>query len=202
MKSWSTEFRLDGWVIIEMPTREIKVPIEDEQELYNELSSAMVEHRKYDGYYIMQYSEQQDTEGMIAVFLLREADWLFQSLAGIKVNKHQKHQRKHHCSEQPVKYLCSHYLLSTKQAWSFHPEQDKACSHCNCRKGSCRQKYTDDNFHNSSQNVLTDFNHVEYWEGGILYGGTTMLHWQATTGTWVQYAARHSCHIVLVSGVT
>ena len=57
-----------------MPTREIKVPIEDEQELYNELSSAMVEHRKYDGYYIMQYSEQQDTEGMIAVFLLREAD--------------------------------------------------------------------------------------------------------------------------------
>ena len=57
-----------------MPTREIKVPIEDEQELYNELSSAMVEHRKYHGYYIMQYSEQQDTEGVIAVFLLREAD--------------------------------------------------------------------------------------------------------------------------------
>ena len=34
----------------------------------------MVEHRKYDGYYIMQYTEQQDTEVMLAVFLLHEAE--------------------------------------------------------------------------------------------------------------------------------
>ena len=51
-----------------------RVPIQEGQVLYNELSSAMVEHRKYDGCNIMQYTEQQDTEGMLAVFLLREAD--------------------------------------------------------------------------------------------------------------------------------
>ena len=56
-----------------MNTRVIKVNIEKEQALYDELYSAMMEHREYDGCYVMQYSERQEHEGMVAVFMLRES---------------------------------------------------------------------------------------------------------------------------------
>jgi len=57
-----------------MNTREIRVSMDKEPELYNELYSAMMEHREYDGCYVMQYSEHRDTDGLIAVFMLREAE--------------------------------------------------------------------------------------------------------------------------------
>jgi len=55
-----------------MNTREIRASIDTE--LYNELYLAMMEHREYDGCYVMQYSERQEQEEMVAVFMLREAD--------------------------------------------------------------------------------------------------------------------------------
>ena len=54
-----------------MNTREIRASIDTE--LYNELYLAMMEHREYDGCYVMQYSEQQDNGRMVAVFLMRES---------------------------------------------------------------------------------------------------------------------------------
>ena len=40
-----------------------------------DLYSAMMEHREYDGCYVMQYSEYRDSEGrMIGEFMLREAN--------------------------------------------------------------------------------------------------------------------------------
>jgi hypothetical protein len=57
-----------------MNTREIKVCIEKEPALYNELFSAMVECREYDGCHVLQYSEYCNGEGwMIGEFMLREA---------------------------------------------------------------------------------------------------------------------------------
>ena len=59
-----------------MKTREIRVFIDDDQALYNELTSAMMEHRKVDGGYVMQYSEHQENGRMVAVFLLRDGgEW-------------------------------------------------------------------------------------------------------------------------------
>ena len=55
-----------------MNTREIRTSLDTE--FYNELLSAMMENRLYDGCYVMQYSERQETEGKVAVFLLREAE--------------------------------------------------------------------------------------------------------------------------------
>jgi len=57
-----------------MNKRVIRVSIEKEPELYKELESAMLEHREYDGCYIMQYPEYRNSEyQMIAEFILREA---------------------------------------------------------------------------------------------------------------------------------
>ena len=58
-----------------MNHRVIKVCIEKEQALYDELMSAMMEHRQYEGGYIMQCSEHLGNEGqMVAEFMLRDAD--------------------------------------------------------------------------------------------------------------------------------
>jgi hypothetical protein len=57
-----------------MNKRVIRVCIEKEPELYKELESAMVEHREYDGCYIMQYSEYRNSEyQLIGEYLLCEA---------------------------------------------------------------------------------------------------------------------------------
>ena len=57
-----------------MSIREVKVCIEKEQALYNELYSAMMDHREYDGCYVMQYSEYRSSEGqMMGEFILRDA---------------------------------------------------------------------------------------------------------------------------------
>jgi len=57
-----------------MNQRLIKVNIAEEQELYNELYSAMMEHNRYDGCYIMQYSEYLNSElQMMGEFMLRDA---------------------------------------------------------------------------------------------------------------------------------
>ena len=56
-----------------MATRVINVRVEKEQALYDELYSAMMGHREYEGGYVMQYSERQEHEGMVAVFMLRES---------------------------------------------------------------------------------------------------------------------------------
>ena len=57
-----------------MNTREIKVCIEKEPALYDELFSAMMECREYDGCHVLQYSESEESGWMTAVFMLREAD--------------------------------------------------------------------------------------------------------------------------------
>ena len=57
-----------------MNTRVIKVTIEKEQALYNELYSAMMEHREYDGGYVMQYTEQQENGWTVASFMMRDAE--------------------------------------------------------------------------------------------------------------------------------
>ena len=57
-----------------MNTRVIKVIIHEEQALYDELYSAMIEHREYDGGYVMQYSEHQVNSQMTAVFMLRQEE--------------------------------------------------------------------------------------------------------------------------------
>jgi len=55
-----------------MNNRTIKVCIEKEQVFYNELYSAMMEHREYDGCYVMQYYESQENGYMVALFTLRD----------------------------------------------------------------------------------------------------------------------------------
>ena len=57
-----------------MTSRVIKVIIHEEQALYDELYSAMMEHREYDGGYVMQYTEQHENGLMIATFTLRDAE--------------------------------------------------------------------------------------------------------------------------------
>jgi len=56
-----------------MKTRTIKINIEQEPELHAELEHAMLSHTKYQGCYIMQYSERPCSEGqMVGEYLLRE----------------------------------------------------------------------------------------------------------------------------------
>ncbi|MGB5473085.1 MAG: hypothetical protein WBQ78_06385 [Gammaproteobacteria bacterium] len=56
-----------------MKTRVILANIHEERKLYETLLSATMNHTKYDGCYVMQYSEHRDREGqMMAEFLLRE----------------------------------------------------------------------------------------------------------------------------------
>ena len=58
-----------------MNPRIIRVSIEREQALYDELMSAMMEHRQYESGYIMQCSEHRGNEGqMVAEFMLRNAE--------------------------------------------------------------------------------------------------------------------------------
>jgi len=57
-----------------MSTRVIKVCIKKEQALYNELYSAMMEHREYEGCYVMQYTEHQENGWTVASFSLRDAE--------------------------------------------------------------------------------------------------------------------------------
>lgn len=45
--------------------------IEKERTLYEELLSAMMSLREYNGYYIMQYSESQENGQMVGKFILR-----------------------------------------------------------------------------------------------------------------------------------
>ena len=60
-----------GWTL----TRVIKFNIEQDPELYDELMSAMMEHREYDGCYIMQFSESRGDElQMVGEFILREPE--------------------------------------------------------------------------------------------------------------------------------
>ena len=56
-----------------MNIREIKVCIDKEQALYDELYSALMEYREYDGGYVVQYSESQENGYMVALFTLRDA---------------------------------------------------------------------------------------------------------------------------------
>jgi hypothetical protein len=50
-----------------------KSVLKKEQALYNELLSAVMEHREYDGGYVMQHSESQENGYMVALFTLRDA---------------------------------------------------------------------------------------------------------------------------------
>ena len=56
-----------------MATRVINVRIEKEQALYEELYSAMMQHREYDGCYVMQYNEYQEGGWTTASFMVRDA---------------------------------------------------------------------------------------------------------------------------------
>ena len=58
---------------LQMATRIINVRIEKEQALYDELYSAMLEHREYEGGYVMQYNEYQEGGWTIASFMVRDA---------------------------------------------------------------------------------------------------------------------------------
>jgi hypothetical protein len=59
-----------------METRLIKLNLEKDQELYEEPMSAMMEHRQYNGCYIMQYQEHRGDElQMVGEFLLRVPVW-------------------------------------------------------------------------------------------------------------------------------
>ena len=61
-----------------MNTRVIRVSIQREQALYDELMSAMMEHRQYEGGYIMQCSEHRGNQGqMVAEFMLRDAEQVY-----------------------------------------------------------------------------------------------------------------------------
>ena len=66
------------WVysmLASMKTRLIKLNIVQDQALYDDLMSAMMEHRQYDGCYIMQYSEYRgDLLQMVGEFILREPE--------------------------------------------------------------------------------------------------------------------------------
>jgi len=68
---------LDGYTVIwpGMETRTIKVSIEKDQALFDELMTATLEHREYDGCFIMMYSEYRGSEGqMVGAFILRERE--------------------------------------------------------------------------------------------------------------------------------
>ena len=55
--------------------RLIRVVIDREQELYEELMSATINHAQYEGCYVTQYTEYRDSAGrMIGEFMLREVD--------------------------------------------------------------------------------------------------------------------------------
>jgi hypothetical protein len=58
----------------EMSKRVIRICIRKERSLYDELYSAMEEHREYDGCYVMQYSEYPVDGEMIGQFMLRESN--------------------------------------------------------------------------------------------------------------------------------
>jgi len=55
-----------------MNTRTIKVSMHRDLALYEELMSAMMEDREYDGCYIIQYSEHQENGYKVAVFMLQD----------------------------------------------------------------------------------------------------------------------------------
>jgi hypothetical protein len=55
-----------------MNHRVIKITIHKEPALYDELYSAMAEHREYDGCHIMQYAEYPENGYMVATFMLRD----------------------------------------------------------------------------------------------------------------------------------
>jgi len=55
-----------------MNTREIRVRIELDRELYEELMSVMMEARDYEGWYIMQYAEHRENCERVGVFTLRD----------------------------------------------------------------------------------------------------------------------------------
>lgn len=57
-----------------MNIRAIKVYIQREPERYEELMSAMLEHREYNGCYVMLYSEYEENGWKIGEFMLRDAD--------------------------------------------------------------------------------------------------------------------------------
>lgn len=62
-------------MLASMKTRLIKLNIVQDQALYDELMSAMMEHREYDGCYIMQFSESRGDElQMVGEFMLRESE--------------------------------------------------------------------------------------------------------------------------------
>ena len=61
-----------------MYPRIIRVSIERERALYDELFSAMLEGREYEGGYIMQCSEHRGNQGqMVAEFMLRDAEQVY-----------------------------------------------------------------------------------------------------------------------------
>lgn len=57
-----------------MKTRTIRVFIEKEPDLYDELVSAMLGHGEYQGCYIEEYTEFREDGQNIAKFTLRERD--------------------------------------------------------------------------------------------------------------------------------
>lgn len=59
---------------LQMNPRVIKVCIEREQVLYDELCSAMLEHREHEGGYVMQYSEHQEGGWTFALFMMRDTE--------------------------------------------------------------------------------------------------------------------------------
>ena len=56
-----------------MTERTIRVYIEKEQDLYEELTTVMLTHGQYQGCYVMQYSETHEGGRTIAKFTLRES---------------------------------------------------------------------------------------------------------------------------------
>jgi len=62
-------------IVTFMNKRVIKVCIEREPELYEELMAATLNHIQYDGCYIMQYAEYWGDEGQkMGEFMLHETD--------------------------------------------------------------------------------------------------------------------------------
>jgi hypothetical protein len=58
-----------------MNTRTIRVNINKEKALYDELISAGLNNTEYEGCYVMQWSEHRgDNYQMVAEFMLRESD--------------------------------------------------------------------------------------------------------------------------------
>ena len=70
---WIYSTSASGDNIPKMYPRIIRVSIERERALYDELFSAMMEGREYEGGYIMQCAEHRGGEGqMVAEFTLRD----------------------------------------------------------------------------------------------------------------------------------